>query len=487
MTRWLRSIGGWFEARLGLRDTLLSLMSHPVPRGLVGRGGWFYVFGSASMTLLGIQIITGICLALVYVPSADQAYESLLYLNTQSYLGWFLRALHNTAASGMVIMVIVHMIQVFLWGAFKYPRELTWLAGVGLLFCTLGMAFTGQVLRWDTDAYWGIGIGAAMLGRVPGIGPGLVHLLLGGPTIGGDTLSRFFALHVFIIPGVLIGLLVVHLYLVVKKGVSDIPVPGKVVDPKTYDLEYEKELKRGVPFFPEPAWRDAIVSALTVIVVVVLAALLGPAGPVAPPNPADVSANPRPDWPFLWLFALLALSPPEMETAIILVLPLVLIGVLVLIPFVANKGERHPRRRPVAVLSVFLILLVLGVLTWLGHTAPWSPDMTGWSGAPVPENLIQGRTPLELQGAVVLQNKDCRNCHALGGVGGRRGPDLDGVANRLTHDQLVRQVLQGGGNMPAYGKQLKPAEVEALVGFLDTLHEKGEPPAQAPVSYGAAP
>src|SRR6516165_8204032 len=195
MKRWLHGIAGWFEARLNLRDTLLPLMRHPVPRGLTGRGGWFYVFGSASMTLLLIQIVTGICLALVYVPSADQAYESLLYLNSQTYLGWFLRALHNTAASGMVIMVIVHMIQVFLWGAFKYPRELTWLVGVGLLFLTLGMAFTGQVLRWDTDAYWGIGIGAAMLGRVPGIGAGLVHLLLGGPTIGGDTLSRFFALH----------------------------------------------------------------------------------------------------------------------------------------------------------------------------------------------------------------------------------------------------------------------------------------------------
>jgi ubiquinol-cytochrome c reductase cytochrome b subunit len=487
MTGWLKSIGSWFESRLNLRDTLLPLMRHPVPRALVGRGGWFYVFGSASMTLLLIQIVTGICLALVYVPSADQAYESLLYLNTQAYLGWFLRALHNTAASGMVIMVVVHMIQVFLWGAFKYPRELTWVVGVGLLFCTLGMAFTGQVLRWDTDAYWGTGIGAAMLGRVPVIGPGLVHLLLGGPTIGGDTLSRFFALHVFVIPGLLLVLLTIHLYLVVKKGVSDIPVQGKVVDPKTYDVEYENELKTGVPFFPEPAWRDVIISALTAIAVVVLAAVLGPTGPAAPPDPANVAANPRPDWPFLWLFALLALSPPNMETAIILVMPVVLVGVLVLVPFVANKGERHPRRRPVAVLSVLLILLALGVLTWLGHQAPWSPDMTGWSGAPVPENLIAGRTPLELQGAVVLQNKNCRNCHALEGSGGRRGPDLDGVATRLTRDQLVRQVIQGGGNMPAYGKQLKPAEVEALVAFLETLSPKGEPPSRAPVSYGEAP
>jgi ubiquinol-cytochrome c reductase cytochrome b subunit len=479
MKRWLGGLGDWFEERLKLKETFGPLIRHPVPRGLVGPAGWFYVFGSASLTLFLLQIVTGICLALVYVPSADQAYESLQYLNYDAYLGWFLRALHNTAASGMVIMVLVHMVQVFLWGAFKYPRELTWLAGVGLLFLTLGMAFTGQVLRWDTDAYWGTGIGASMLGRVPWIGPALVHLLLGGPMIGADTLSRFFALHVFVIPAVLIALLALHLYLVVRKGISDVSVPGKVVDPRTYDALYEKELKEGVPFFPEPFWRDVIMSSLTVVVVVVLAAVLGPTGPAAPPNPAQIAANPRPDWPFLWLFALLALSPPQMETAIILVLPAIIVAVLVLVPFVAKKGERHPRRRPVAVLSVILILLPLGVLTWLGTIAPWSPDMFAWSGTPIPEDLVKGRTPLELQGAVVLQNKDCRNCHALEGMGGRRGPELDTVATRLTPNQMVRQVIQGGGNMPAYGEQLKPAEVEALVAFLSTLHPKNQPPARS--------
>ncbi len=481
MKGWLRGIGHWFEKRLQLGETLGPLLRHPVPRGLVGPGGWFYVLGSASLTLLVLQIVTGIGLALVYVPSADQAYESLQYLNYDAYLGWFLRAVHNVGASAMVIMVVLHMIQVFLWGAYKYPRELTWLVGVVLLFLTLGMAFTGQVLRWDTDAYWGTGIGAAMLGRVPWVGPALVHLLLGGPIIGGDTLSRFFALHVFIIPGLLLLFVAVHLYLVVKRGITDVPVAGRVVDPRTEDLRYEKELEDGVPFFPEPFWRDVVMCSLTVIVVVVLAAVIGPAGPGAPPDPSQTAVNPRPDWPFLWLFALLALSPPELETAIILILPLIIVLVLVLVPFVANKGERHPRRRPVAVLSVVFILLGLGVLTWLGATAPWSPHMDAWRGTPLPVDLVKGRSPLELQGAVVLQNKNCRNCHALGGLGGRRGPELDTVATRLTPPQLVRQVVQGGGNMPAYGEQLKPAEVEALVAFLSTLH----PPKQLPARPSA--
>lgn len=479
-----RSIINWFETRLNLSETLGPLLRHPVPRGLVGKGGWFYVFGSMTMSLLGIQILTGICLALVYVPAADNAYTSLESLNYDVYMGWYLRALHNTAGSAMVVMAIVHMIQVFLWGAFKYPRELTWLAGVVLLLLTLGMAFSGQVLRWDADAYWGTGVGASMMGRVPMIGPALVHLLLGGPVIGADTLSRFFALHVFIIPGMLLAVLGLHLYLVVKRGASTVPIEGKVVDPKTEDAEYEKELKDGVPFYPEPFWRDAFASGVTVVVVAVLAAILGPAGPSAPPDPALIPANPRPDWPFLWLFGLLSLAPPEAETAIILGLPVVLIGVLFLVPFIAKRGERHPRRRPVAVLSVIVIFLVLGVLSWYGAKAPWSPHMEAWSGDPVPEKYLKGRTPLQLQGAVVLQNKNCRNCHALGGLGGERGPALDGVAVRQTRDQLVRQVIQGGGNMPAYGKQLRPAEVDALVDFLTTLRREGEKTAQAPDNGG---
>lgn len=215
----LRRIGSWLEDRSGLMAAITPMLRHPVPAG----ARWWYVFGSATLTLFGIQIITGICLALVYVPSPDQAYQSLEYLNYEQPLGWFLRSVHYWAATGMVCMLFVHMTQVFLFGAFKYPREMTWLVGVGLLLLTLGMAFTGQVLRWDQDAYWGIGVGASMAGRVPFVGPQVVTLLLGGSQIGAATLSRFFTLHVFIIPALLIGLLTLHLYLVLRKGISEPP------------------------------------------------------------------------------------------------------------------------------------------------------------------------------------------------------------------------------------------------------------------------
>ena len=487
MKNLLKSLGRWFDVRLSFSESLLPVLRHPIPRGAAGPMGWWYVFGSASMTLLLLQVLTGIGLALVYVPSADRAYESLLWLNYEQPLGWFLRALHYYAGSGMVVMVLAHMTQVFLHGAYKYPRELTWCAGVVLLLCTLGMFFTGQVLRWDPDAYWGLAVGGSMAGRVPGAGPQLVRLLLGGEVIGGDSLSRFFSLHVFVIPAALVIALAVHLWLVLKCGVNAPPAPGRGVNPKTYHAEYEEELKRGVPFFGDALLKDVFFSALAVIAVVALAAVLGPKGPTDPPDPTLGGANPRPEWPFLWLFALLSLSPPDAETFIILVFPLLLIAALFLVPFVSNRGERAPSRRPVAVLSVIVIYALFGALTYEGATSPWSPEMTAWSGAAIPERLVEASSPVELQGAAVFQNKSCRNCHALDRVGGRRGPDLSRVGARLTRDQLIDQISNGtpgGGNMPAYGKQISPAEMSVLVAFLSSLRAEGQAEARpsSPIS-----
>jgi len=481
--RWLRRLGNWFDHRLRLRETLGPMLMHPIPPAVAGPMGWWYVLGSASMTLFVLQVATGIGLAMFYVPAADNAYESMLFLNHGQPLGWFLRALHYYAACGMMVMLLAHMTQVFLHGAYKYPRELTWTLGVVLLLCTLGLFFTGQVLRWDPDAYWGLAVGSAMAGRVPLIGPWLVEMILGGPKIGGDSLSRFFALHVFVIPLVLAGALAGHLWLVLKCGISAPPRPGETVDPATYDQQYEESLRtRGVPFFGEAMLKDAFFSAFVVIVVVVLAAVLGPVGPSGAPNPTLGAANPRPEWPFLWLFAMLALTPPAIESFIMLVFPLLLVVALLLVPFLSNRGERSPRRRPVAVLSVIVIYTALGVLTYEGAVAPWSPDMNAWSGDPVPENLVPRESPLRLQGAAVFQNKSCRNCHALEGVGGRRGPDLTTVGTRLTRNQLIDQISNGtpgGGNMPAYGKQMNPAEMTAVVEFLVGLRPPGEPPAEA--------
>ena len=183
-------------------------------------------------------MVTGILLALCYIPSAAEAWNSLQALNHDVALGWFIRALHGWGSNFMIAIVLIHMVQVFLFGAYKFPRELTWIVGVFLLLMTLGMAFTGQVLRFDQDAYWGLGIGASIASRVPVAGPAIVKLMLGGPIIAGATLSRFFALHVFVIPGMLIAFVGLHLLMVLKLGINEWPMPGRLVRKATYEAEY---------------------------------------------------------------------------------------------------------------------------------------------------------------------------------------------------------------------------------------------------------
>ncbi len=205
-------IGEWFDRRLQLAAPIREVAEHPVPRNTAS---WFYVFGSAALTVFLLQLVTGILLALM-----------------------FIRAMHGWGSNFMVAIVLIHMAQVFLFGAHKYPRELTWIVGVFLLLMTLGMAFTGQIMRFDQDAYWGLGIGASIASRVPIIGPAVVKLMLGGPIIAGATLSRFFALHVFVIPGMLIAFVGLHLLMVIKLGINEWPMPGRIVKRATYEAEY---------------------------------------------------------------------------------------------------------------------------------------------------------------------------------------------------------------------------------------------------------
>lgn len=476
----LRSVALWFEKRLHITSMWNATAGHPIPKNAAS---WFYVFGSGTLLCFVIQVVTGICLALVYQPTAADAYDSLIHLNHSITLGWFLRALHYWGSNFMVAIMFAHMAQVFLFGAYKYPRELTWVSGVFLLLITLGMAFTGQVLRWDQDAYWGLGIGASIAGRTPIIGPELVHMMLGGPIIAGETLSRFFTLHVFVLPGAILAIVSLHLRLVLTKGINEYPKAGKPVRRETYDKEYEELLhKDGIPFVPHGVGKDVMFAAFVIGAIAICAAVFGPKGPESIPDPTLIETNPRPDWAFLWIFGAASLVPDWAEDLLLLIAPPIAILYLLIIPFIAGTGEKIWTKRPVAVLSVILIVLVAGVLSYFGATSPWSPIMDSWSADPTPAKFLKGRTPLELQGALVLQVKQCRNCHALGDEGGKRGPSLDRVGERLTRDQLIRQVIQGGGNMPAYGKNLTPSEVEALVAFMGTLrpesahHESGGEP-----------
>ncbi len=474
--RLISRIGEWFGRRLQLAAPIREAVKHPVPRNTAS---WWYVFGSAALTVFLLQIVTGIMLALIYVPLASEAWSSLQVLNNDVTLGWFIRALHGWGSNFMVAIVLIHMVQVFLFGAYKFPRELTWIVGVFLLLMTLGMAFSGQVLRFDQDAYWGLGIGASIASRVPIVGPATVQLMLGGPIIAGATLSRFFTLHVFVIPGLLIGFVCLHLLMVLKLGINEWPMPGRVVKRATYEKEYHELIKKdGEPFVPYAVWKDLFFAAFILLAIAACAFYFGPFGPTGRPDPTIIQTVPKPDYFFLWLYALLSLLPPSMETPALLIGPVVVIVALLLLPFLSGEGEKSWRRRPIAVMSIMLIAITLGTFTHLAEIAPWSPHMSAWSGDPVPGRFLRHTTALQRQGALVFQVKQCRNCHSLGELGGERGPALDSVAVRLTQDQLIRQVIQGGGNMPAYGKNLSPAETTALVAFLETLHPAGQAPAR---------
>src|SRR6201992_4048732 len=334
--RWYERTYDWIESRVQLADFVRDSAAHPVPSKTAS---WWYVFGSASFVLLILQIVTGILLATIYVPSAGQAWDSLQVLNHQLPLGWFLRAMHGWGSNFMVAVVLIHMAQVFLFGAYKFPRELTWILGVFMLLMTLGMAFTGQVLRFDQDAYWGLGIGVSIMGRVPLIGGALVDLLLGGPIIGGATLSRFFALHVFVIPGTLLLFTAVHIWMVLKLGINEWPVPGRLVRRATYVQEYnELAHTDGLPFVPGAVWKDLFFSAAILFAVAFCGAGFGPYGPSGVPDPRIIQTVPKPDFFFLWIYTVLSYLPPSMETPFILIVPAVAVAILIALPFVAGGG-----------------------------------------------------------------------------------------------------------------------------------------------------
>src|SRR5215467_8601175 len=286
--RLISRIGEWFDRRLQIAAPIRDVAEHQVPRETAS---WFYVFGSAALVVFLLQVVTGILLALIYVPSAGEAWNSLQALNHDVALGWFIRALHGWGSNFMVAIVLIHMVQVFLFGAYKFPRELTWIIGVFLLLVTLGMAFTGQVLRFDQDAYWGLGIGASIASRVPVVGPALVNLMLGGPIIAAATLSRFFALHVFVIPGLLIAFVGVHLLMVLKLGINDYPMPGRLVTRETYLAEYQKMVHEdGEPFVPDGFQKDVVFAGLLISSVIFCAAVFGPFGPGGTPDPTIIQS-----------------------------------------------------------------------------------------------------------------------------------------------------------------------------------------------------
>ncbi len=469
----LLSLWRWFDDVTGLSAVVGPLARHPVPRtGKVT--SWMYVLGSATFFVFVVQVVTGTVLASGYVTSSGEAYHSLLFISGTTF-GRLVRGIHSFGASAMIILVGAHAIQVYLAASYKYPRQMNWLSGTALLFLTLGMAFTGQLLRWDQTGFWTVVIAAEQAGRMPVVGNWLGHFILAGDTVGGATLSRFFATHVFFIPGLIFLLVGVHLYLVVYNGISEPPKVGRPVDPPTYRKWYRNLVERdGVPFWPDAAWRDMVFGALVVVTIVALAAVVGPPELGKPPDPTIIEASPRPDWYFLWYFAVLTLIPRWSENYVIVLGPLTLVVAMVLLPLLAGRGERSPLRRPWSFAVALAVVVTIWHYSRIGDVAPWSPR---FAAQPLAAATVGATSGPIAEGARLFYDKGCEFCHRIDGNGGIRGPDLSDVGERLSREQIVTRIYSGAANMPSYVNTLSQDELRALVTFLESRRRPLPPPA----------
>jgi len=215
-------IGNWIDERAGWRSVWGAIFLRKIPKV-----NWFYTLGSATLFTAMLQMITGILLTIYYVPTPDQAYESVQYITTQLPMGWLIRGLHHWGASAMVILSVLHMLRVIFYGAYKFPREITWFTGVILLIVVIGFGFTGYLLPWDQKAFWATTVGTRIAGVAPLVGDTILKVMRGGEELSAITLVRFFGVHVWVLPITLLILMGIHLYLVIRNGISAIPTKGK--------------------------------------------------------------------------------------------------------------------------------------------------------------------------------------------------------------------------------------------------------------------
>lgn len=214
----MENVFNWFNERLGLLEIYDTIFDRKVPKV-----NWWFTLGSASLFLAIIQGVTGIMLSVYYVPSPDHAYDSVNYIMTGVQFGWLIRGIHHWGASLLVVVVFIHMLRVFFYGAYKYPREFTWVTGSALLLLTLGMGFTGYLLPWNQRSFWATMVGTEIAGTAPGVGGLILRILRGGTDLSAVTLARFFSLHIWIFPAIAMLVVGTHLYMVVRLGISHIP------------------------------------------------------------------------------------------------------------------------------------------------------------------------------------------------------------------------------------------------------------------------
>jgi quinol-cytochrome oxidoreductase complex cytochrome b subunit len=345
--------GGWIERRTGLGAVIDALLHVRIPMS-----ARTMYFGGIALFLFGIQVVTGTLLTLYYKPTPEAAYESVKFITSDVSFGWLIRSVHHWAANLMILFVALHLARVFFQAAYKFPRELTWVIGGGLLLVTLGFGFTGYLLPWDQRAYWATVVGTDIAGAVPLVGDSLLQLLRGGADVTGDTMSRFFGIHVLVLPLALAGLLALHLVLVHQLGLANPKKP----EPRVQTAEHEQEPLR--PFFPNYLL-DEIVAWYVILAMLVVLASLFPAGLEEQANPIETPAHIKPEWYYLAVYQLLKL----IDRTVAVLVPIIGIAVLIAWPFLDRSPEVLARRRKVMVGGATLVLVAMIVLTVYGYVS----------------------------------------------------------------------------------------------------------------------
>ncbi len=467
----------WLDRRTGIDSLLRSALDEPIPGG----ASLAYVFGSGLLFLFLSQVITGVFLALYYVPSADHAHTTIAYITKEVTAGSFIRSIHAYGSSAIVIVLLLHITQTFLYGSYKGKRELLWLAGCVLFALMLGMSFTGYLLPWDQKAFFATTVGTNILSEVPLVGNALKSLLRGGTGMGTLTLSRFFVLHVFMIPAFIFAGVAAHVYLFRKAGAAG-PIQG---DATTLKQTTEA-------FYPRQVLFD-IVFALLIICGLGLLAHFAPTelGPRA--NAADTQYVPRPEWYYIPVFQWLKYWEGALAIVGILVIPGFVALLFVALPFLDRRPERRPWKRPVAVTIYAVIFIGLGVLGGLSRRndlrdpaiasqlakqhedvesfmkTPFEPELSGSSLAAANVALAD---PLAAKGKDIFEQQACNACHGDGGVGTAAAPKLIGVGAKYSSEKLQALLKQPNSKMTAGGMpatDLKDEEMKALVAYVRSL------------------
>jgi ubiquinol-cytochrome c reductase cytochrome b subunit len=493
----------WLDKRAGINELMKVSLDEPVPGG----ARFAYVFGSGLIFIFISQIITGICLALYYVPSAETAHTSVAYITKQVAAGEFLRSLHYYGSSAMIIVLALHFLQTFLYGSYKGRRELLWLSGATLSLFVLGMGFTGYLLPWDQKAYFATAVGTNIAGEVPLIGPWLTRLLRGGDTLGTLTLSRFYVAHVFLLPACIFAFAAVHIFLFRKAGAAG-PINEDPIDPK---LAPEG-------FYPRQVLMD-MAFALLLMVGLGFLAYFHPVvlGPIA--NPSDTNFLPRPEWYYLPFFEWLKFWEGPKVVFAVVVTPGILAALFFLLPFLDRGLERRPWRRPIPVLAVAIVMA--GIL-FLGYksrrddqrdpttaaliavqdkqevaytAAPFEPYIESPGGAGPVSGPVN---PLVSQGRGIFQQQGCSACHGDVGMGTPVAPTLQGTTAKFTQPQLIDllhnpNAAMRAGHMPAV--DISSSDMSALLAYLQVIGtpeanvqaSSGGPQQPAPAGGGAAP